>query len=230
MPNRRFAGAAGTVFHVMNRGVRRLALFNAPGDYESFLRCLRETRSRVPIRLLCYCVMPNHFHLVVWPTEDRQVSDFMRLLLVTHAKRWHGFRGTTGTGAVYQGRFKAFPVQTDSHFLTVCRYVEANPLRAGLVSHAEDWRWSSLHAVLENCEDLAVDRWPVCRPSDWVDLVNTPAPHAANRQVRRSVARGAPYGAPEWSASVSKALGIESATVERGRPRKKTSGVFLRKP
>ena len=88
--------------------------------------------------------MPNHWHLVLWPRQDRDLSRFMGWLTLTHTQRWHAHRGTGGTGHVYQARFKSFPVQADEHFLTVCRYVERNALRAKLVKRAADWRWCSL--------------------------------------------------------------------------------------
>lgn len=82
--------------------------------------------------------MPNHFHLVLWPRTDDELPKFMAWLTTTHSKRWHAFRRTTGIGHVYQGRYKAFPVATDTHFLQLARYVERNPPRARLVSRAED--------------------------------------------------------------------------------------------
>uniref|UniRef100_UPI00196B28C2 transposase n=1 Tax=Aquisphaera insulae TaxID=2712864 RepID=UPI00196B28C2 len=89
--------------------------------------------ARYQMRLLAYCLMPNHFHLLVWPREAGDLSDFMRWLTMTHTQRWHAYHRTVGTGHLYQGRYKSFPVQSVEHFLTVCHYVERNALRAGLV-------------------------------------------------------------------------------------------------
>jgi putative transposase len=88
--------------------------------------------------------MPNHWHLLLWPRRDGELSEILRWITVTHTQRWHAHHRTAGTGPVYQGRFKSFPVQTDAHFLTVARYVERNALRAKLVPRAEDWQWSSI--------------------------------------------------------------------------------------
>src|SRR6266850_1096513 len=96
------------------------------------------------MRVLAYCVMPNHWHLVLWPRADGDFSHYVGWLTLTHTQRWHAYQHTVGTGHLYQGRFKSFPVQTDEHVLTVCRYVERNPVRAGLVPQAEHWRWGSL--------------------------------------------------------------------------------------
>lgn len=101
-----------------------------------------------------------------------KLSEVLRWITVTHTQRWHAHRKTSGTGPVYQGRFKSFPVQTDMHFLTVARYVERNALRAKPVARAEDWLWSSLR------ERAGTELWrqsvPVRGPRDWVGWVNAP--------------------------------------------------------
>ena len=99
MPIRRWTGSAGVVFHVLNRGVRRLRLFDEIGDYEAFVRVFQQAQTRVPIRCLSYCLMPNHFHLVLWPREDSDIFSFMSWLTLTHSKRWHRWRGTNYFGA-----------------------------------------------------------------------------------------------------------------------------------
>src|SRR6516164_6532214 len=146
MPRRARAIEGGLAYHVLNRANARLPLFRKEADYAAFERVLEEALQREPLRVLGYCLMPNHWHLVVWPNAgaDRQVSEFMRWLTVTHTQRWHAHRHTAGTGHLYQGRFKSFPIQADEHLYTVLRYVERNPVRADLVRRAEEWRWSSL--------------------------------------------------------------------------------------
>ena len=96
------------------------------------------------MRLVSYIAMPNHWHLVAWPERDGQLSEWAQWLTVTHVRRWHAHHQTGGTGPIYQGRFKSFPVQKNDHYSTVCRYVERNALRAKLTARAEEWRWSSL--------------------------------------------------------------------------------------
>ena len=132
------------VYHVLNRRVGRMTLFEKDEDYAAFEQVLSEAHPRSPMRLLAYCLMPNHWHLVLWPRHDGELSRYMQWLTTTHMRRWHAHHGTRGTGALYQGRYKSFPVQEDGHFLVVCRYVERNALRAGLVERAEQWAWSSL--------------------------------------------------------------------------------------
>src|SRR5438270_7729787 len=120
------AADGGYVYHALNRATGRHPLFQKDGDYEAFERVLAEACARVPVRLLAYCVMPNHWHLVVWPKADGDLSRFTAWLTLTHTQRWHAHHHTAGTGHLYQGRFKSFPVQEDDHLLIVCRYVERN--------------------------------------------------------------------------------------------------------
>jgi putative transposase len=144
MPRRPRFSTGGYVFHVLNRAVGRQAIFRTEGDYAALLHVLEEARQQVSMRLLGFCVMPNHWHLVLWPAGDDDLSDYMHWLTVTHTQRWHAFHKTAGTGPIYQGRFKSFPVEQDEHYLAMIRYVERNALRANLATRAEMWRWSSL--------------------------------------------------------------------------------------
>jgi putative transposase len=137
--------AGGLVYHALNRANRRATLFEQADDYAAFLRVVREGQQLHPVRLLAYCLMPNHWHLVAWPEQDRELSRLVGWVTVTHTQRWHAQRGTAGSGHLYQVRFKSFPVTADAHLLVVCRYVERNALRAGLVARAEDWPWGSLY-------------------------------------------------------------------------------------
>ena len=171
----------------MNRGARRSRLFETDADYQSFLACLILGLEKIPLRLFAYCVMPNHFHLVVWPKETGQLSRFMKLVTGTHSRRWHRARGSDGTGCVYQGRYRAVVVRRDDDFLTVCRYVERNALRAKLVTRAEDWPWSSLHQRLRNCHTVPLQPWPILQPVDWLSFVNQQEVAADVEAMRSSI-------------------------------------------
>src|SRR5881398_558378 len=139
MPRRLRCHTAGYAYHVLNRAVGRATLFHKDADYAAFEKVLRQAKGWQPIRLLAFCLMPNHWHLVLWPEHDGELTAFLRWLTHTHSMRWHAHYHTGGTGHVYQGRFKSFPVETDEHLYTVLRYVERNALRANLVARAEDW-------------------------------------------------------------------------------------------
>jgi putative transposase len=215
--------AGGYLYHVLNRGVGRARLFHKSGDYAGFEKVLAEAKERQPMRLLAYCVMPNHWHLLLWPEDDGDLSEFMRWLTVTHTQRWHAHHHTAGTGPLYQGRFKSFPIQDDDHYLTVCRYVEGNALRAKLASKAEHWRWSSLwHRVHDGHDGSGVlEAGPVELPKDWVKRVNHAESPAEVAALRQCLVRGSPYGARAWVAKTAKKLGLEATLRPRGRPRKK---------
>jgi len=144
----------------------------------------------------------------------------MQWLLTAHFRRYHS------TGQVWQGRFKAFPIQEDDHLLAVLRYNERNPLRANLVARAEDWLWSSLATIQETCRPK-VDAWPLRRPEDWLKHVNEPQTGEDVRRLRESIQRGRPYGTLPWMTNAAKDLGLESSPRPRGRPKKQEAGQSL---
>ena len=220
MPRRKRAATGGFVFHVLNRAVARDKIFRKPADYRAFESILQEAREWVPMRLLCYIVMPSHWHLVLWPRGDSDLSEYMRWLSVTHTKRWHSQHDTTGTGALYQGRFKSFPIEADDHLLTVCRYVERNALRANLVERAEEWRWSSLWHRVRGNTAVTLDAWPVPVGSEWLSYVNRAETEAELKALHRSVVRGTPFGDERWQERTAQRLALESTLRVRGRPRK----------
>lgn len=222
MPRRPRVATGGLVYHILNRRVGRLPLFESDKDYLAFERILREAITRSGIRLNAYCVMPNHWHLLLWPRQDDELSETMRWLTVTHTQRFHAAHRTAGTGPLYQGRFKSFPVQTDEHFLTVARYVERNARRANLVRRAENWRWGSLwhhQRGNPNATPLLSD-WPVPRPRNWIERVNRAETPQELEALRRSVQRGQPFGSESWQKRTAKRLSLESTLRPRGRPRK----------
>src|SRR5260370_7602215 len=126
----------GLVYHTLNRGNGRRTLFFKDEDYRAFERVLEEAQARTPTRLLAYCLMPNHWHFVLWPEQPRQLSRFLGWLTLTHAQRWHAHYHNVGSGHLYQRRFKSFPVQEDDHLLTLSRYLEPHPLLPALAAHA----------------------------------------------------------------------------------------------
>ena len=210
------------IFHCLNRSVARMTLFEKQDDYEAFERVLDEAHQRVPLRILDYTVMPNHWHFVVWPETDSQVSEFFQWLTVTHSMRWHAHYHTSGSGHLYQGRFKSFPIQDDSHLLTVLRYVERNPVRANLADRADAWRygsaWRRVHGDARSRRLLAT--WPMRRPRGWLDFVHQPQTEAEVAAVRKCIIRGTPFGDEKWVKSSARRLGLNSTLRPRGRPRK----------
>ena len=213
----------GFVYHVLNRANGKRRIFENDRDYLAFERVLAEVQARVPMRILAWCVMPNHWHLLLWPRADGDLSNYMRLVTLTHTQRRHAHRGSAGTGHLYQGRFKSFVVQNDAHFLTVSRYVEANAFSGSLVERAESWRWGSLWRAVSGKADQSppVDPWPVPRPTDWLSYVNTRAGKVETENLRRCAQKGCPYGDDAWVADVAVQLGLKSTLRPRGRPPRK---------
>ena len=163
------------IYHVLNRANARLSIFEKDGDYEAFERILADAIERTGTRLLAYCLMPNHWHLAILPVQDGELSRFTGWLTLTDTQSWHAHRHSTGQGHVYQGRFKSFPIQDDQHFLTACRYVERDALRAKLVAKAQDWKWSSLWRWNRgNAKEKSIlSAWPVRRTPNWLDYERT---------------------------------------------------------
>ena len=218
MPRPARACQAGYCYHVLNRGNARSEVFHKPGDFAAFLQAISEASVRLPMPLLAYCLMPNHFHLVVRPHGDGDLSRWMQWLLTTHVRRYLKHYGHSGH--VWQGRFKAFPTQDDNHLVTVVRYVERNPLRANLVERAEDWPWSSLGAArapLESQPQITHDE--TLRRGDWLEFVNTPMTESEAEAIRLSIRRDRPFGTENWMRTTSIKLGLESSLRSRGGQR-----------
>ena len=218
MPRTARASIAGMWYHVLNRGNRRETVFHKPADCDAFVKAKAESTARLPMDLLGYCLMPNHFHLVIRPHADGDLGRWVRWLLVAHAQRYHRHYHTTGH--VWQGRYKAFLVQDDDHRVGVLRYVERNALRAELVVRAEDWKWSSLPGWFSG--DPLLWRGEVSvRDERWLDRVNEPLSAGDLRRLRLSAEQGQPYGEESWTKATAQRLGLESTLRSRGRPRKR---------
>lgn len=209
------------IFHVLNRGVGRMKLFLRDADFEAFERIIAKTLETRPMRILSYSLMSNHWHMVLWPERDGDLGAFMQKLTITHARNWQEHRRRVGYGHLYQGRYKSFPIQSDEHFYQVVRYVERNPLRAGMVRRADQWRYGSLwrreHGLAE--EKGLLSAWPLSYPKDWLGHVNRLQTEAELESIRHSVRRGVPYGSERWTKMTAKRLGLESTLRPRGRPR-----------
>jgi putative transposase len=200
---------------VVNRAAGRLILFETSSDFQAFERLLSQAQNRTGMRILAYCLMRNHWHLLLWPRVETALSSFMQWLTGTHARRWALAHDAVGRGAVYQSRFKSIPVQSDHHLLTVWRYVERNPLRANLVSSAQDWHWSSLSSTRNGRKAPDLNASPIDLPANWTAIVNTPHTAAELAMIRGAIECGAPFGDAQWSHAASETIGWRA----RGRPK-----------
>jgi len=219
MPRTARASVGVICYHVLNRGNGRQQVFFKDGDYAAFVKAMTHACEQIRMRVLAYCLMPNHFHLVVWPREDGDLSGWMHWLSNAHVRRYH--QHYKGSGHLWQGRFKAFPIEQDEHLRTVIRYVERNPLRANLVDAVEAWNWSSILARLELAVRPAwLEDGPVKLPRDYRNWLHEPASESELAAVRRSVERGTPYGSATWQRATATELGLEATLRPRGRPKK----------
>ena len=199
------------VYHVINRGNDRSTVFHDEEDYSSFLHLLAAAKIRHPMKLFGFCLLSNHFHIVLEPSSLATLSRFMHWWLTSHVQQHR--RRYCGSGHIWQSRFKSFPIQQDAHFLVVLRYVLLNPVRAGLVTHPDQWRWSSLHFA------HLLDPWPVPLLSPFQTWLEQPLLEEELLQLRTSVNRQAPFGAPVWQSHTADELDRASTLRPRGRPR-----------
>ena len=188
------------VFHVWNRAVRRATLFSTPQDYLAFLALVVEAQAKFPMRILAYCAMPNHWHLVVWPCEAGERTKFLYWFTLTHAVRWERVHGTRGTGPVYQGRFKDSVIATGTSLYTVCAYVGCNPLVAGMVNRSEDWPWSSASEQPPAGQRPLLHEWPIPKPpaDEWSRILAIRDGRTRRRVCAQAVARHAPFVSEPW--------------------------------
>lgn len=189
----------GYVYHVINRANGKQTLFEDIKDYVQFENILTEAVEIFNLPLLAYTVMPNHFHFVFFPSQDDQISQFMQWFTLTHTKRYHVQKKTTGQGHLYQGRYKSFLVQDDMHALQLIRYVERNPLRANLIKDPLAWKYSSLYRRYKGTEKekKILGEWPIKEPKDYLTYLTTPESDDELEALRCSVNKGQPFGNDE---------------------------------
>jgi putative transposase len=215
----------GYAYHVLNRAAGQRAIFADPLDAARFVTVLAQAVERTPeAGLLAWCLMPNHWHLVFHPSSDDVLQPMLHWLTLTHTQRHRAVYRTAGEGHLYQGRYRSFPIATDEHLLVVLRYVERNPVRAGLVRGAAEWRWSSATPTVRDAEPPrpGLSPWPIERPHEWLAFVDqplTPAEEADQRQkLRRATRRGSPLGDSEWALATAARLGLAATLRPPGRP------------
>lgn len=221
MPRINRVDVGGEVYHVLNRANARVQIFDNDKDYQQFEDILEEVVEKFDMRLLAYCIMPNHWHLVLHPKQDGDLQQFMSWLSNTHTRRWHVTKDTVGQGHLYQGRYKSFIIEKDQHLLTVIRYVERNAKRANLVKKAEQWRWSSVwrreYGTSKHLKILS--SWPTQVPKNYVQILNAPLTTAEEEVLERAEEKSIPYGRDTWVQRVTKKYGIEQVLRGVGRPK-----------
>ena len=184
------------VYHIINRSNGRARIFNTGADYQDFEYLLSEAKEDFAMRILAYVIMPNHWHLLLYPKKDGDLSKALQWLGTSHARRHHTRKGTVGGGHLYQGRYKSFLVQGDAHLLTLLKYVERNPVRAKLVSKPEMRKWGSAHRRINGTvkQKSLLAELPVDLPRNYRAWINGSEPSEELGTIRNSLNRGVPYG------------------------------------
>ncbi|MDD5721238.1 MAG: transposase [Candidatus Pacebacteria bacterium] len=223
MPRSPRVDVGNELYHVINRANARLPIFFKEEDFELFVSILEDAQKKYDMRIIAYCLMPNHFHLVLYPRQDNDLQKFMQWVTLTHTQRWHIHNKTIGSGHLYQGRYKSFLIEGDKHLLSVIRYVERNPLRAKLVKKAENWKFNSLsYRLFKNTNKKLLSKWPIEEPKDYLSFVNTPQTNFEEESIRIPIIKSNPFGSIDWSIKTIKKFGLESTIRQKGRPRKGT--------
>ena len=220
MPRQLRKTKGNVVYHVLNRANGRLKIFKTAADFAAFEAVLAEGAERFGMRVCGYCLMSNHWHLVLWPRAEGDLSAYMKWVTATHSHRWHTAHKTVGIGHVYQGRYKSFPVQSNGYYLTLMRYVESNPRRAGLVKHSRQWAWGSLaiRTGAEKDKPVVLCEGPMALPGRWAAWVDG-IDEATAETIEVCVARGRPLGEEQWVRKTADAMSLGSSLNPRGRPR-----------
>ncbi len=224
MPRIARVDVGGEIYHILNRANARVTIFDTDNDYQLFEQILDEGKEKYGMRILAYCVMPNHWHLVLHPIQDGDLQSFMGWVTNTHTRRWHVAKKTVGEGHLYQGRYKSFLCEEDVHFLTLMRYVERNAKKANLVRQAENWKWSSVWRRTSGTpqQQKLLSPWPVPEPRQYLQYLNTPQTQLEEDAIERSISKNIPFGADSWrDAMIEK---YELGQTVRGVGRPKNSG------
>ena len=214
---------AGEIFHIINRSNARWNIFKTDKDFNGVFKSLVETLKIIPIDIFAFCLMSNHWHFVVRPKKGGDMGTFFGKFTQKTTQRWHTQHGSIGSGHLFQGRFKSFLVEKDDYFLQVVRYVEANPLRAGMVKKAEEWMWSSLYQRLKNPElsKKILTAWPIDLPSNYLALVNAKQPKPQLDNIRQSLTKGQPFGGEYWVNKQINKYDLGYTLRQPGRPKGK---------
>lgn len=210
------------VFVVINRANGRSEIFSTPQEYLHFESLLLEGVELIGMRLLAYCIMPNHWHLVLYPRKDADLGAYMHWITTTHVRQRRANTKSVGHGHMYQGSYKSFPIEQDKHLVDVIRYVEQNPLRAHLVEKAEDWQWSSLFRRLRGApqDKKLLASLPTQLPANYLHSVNELLNKETTSILRNSVTKGMPYGGDAWTSRMISEHDMGATLRGPGRPRK----------
>lgn len=215
--------------HIVQRGHNRQAIFAEESDYESYLNTLAELKDELGVKVYSFCLMTNHVHLLLQPGEDtKALSKLMNYLSSWHTKMHNWMEGRTGT--LWEGRFKSSPVDTDSYLMACSRYIELNPVRARMVEHPSQYRWSSYNDKIGKIRFKWLDRDPLysslgkslqIAQERYSNFVLDEIDHDEITLIRDSLNRGSPTGNDRFVDQVESIVGRRLQKRALGRPRRK---------
>jgi putative transposase len=212
---------ANYYYHVINRANARLPIFFLEYDYELFESLLFQSIQKFDVELVAYCIMPNHFHLLIRPLVDGEIGRCMQWLTLTHTQRWHSLNRTAGTGHLYQGRYKSFLVESGEYLATLIRYIERNPVRARLVEDAGNWEYSSYSKRFRKCSEYTPPPLPIEISGSYQEWINNDSENSNTySKFKESIDKGKPFGSNNWVDSIVDKFKLESTTRSKGRPKK----------
>lgn len=217
----------GIPLHITHRGVNRCAVFVDDIDRGSYLHLLAEQLHALDVALHAYALMGNHVHLLVSSAAEGATSCVMRNAVQAYSRGFNLRHGRTGT--LWEGRFKSCLVDSDRYLLNVIRYIELNPVRAGIVAGPADFRWSSARSHLGRGIDLRITEHPGflalgpdrrTRAERYAEWIMQPVGEEELLDIRRHVHKQRALGGPCFQALVARTLDQAVACRERGRPRR----------
>lgn len=222
MPRVARIDVGGEIYHVINRANGRMQIFNDKYDYQLFEKLLEEIKELTGMRILAYTIMPNHWHLVLYPKKNGDLGVFMHRMTNAHTRKVHAKTKTNGSGHLYQGRYKSFLVDKETYFLTLIKYVERNPVRARLVCRSENWQWGSAWRRIcgSDAKKQLIDLPPTPLPHDYPHWINAPDKEDDLSSIRNAIKKGVPYGRERWVDHMVKKYCLESTMRAPGRPKK----------
>ncbi len=208
----------GFPHHVTQRGGRGQSTFFEESDYLTYVEILQALKQSARVEVLAYCLMPNHIHAIVVPGDTQGLA---RLFGTAHHRYARYINNRHGwQGHLWQERFHSF-VMDENHLLAAVRYVELNPVRAGLCGRAEDWCWSSVHAHLGIAVDDLVSPSPVLEQiSDWYAYLGQTVNNDLFDDLREHTRTGRPAGDEEFLKRLEEMTGRR---VRRRKPGRKPS-------
>jgi len=222
MPRKNRVLFPGVPHHITQRGNHREQVFFENGDPEFYLSLLHANTRMRDVAVFAYCLMPNHVHLVVVPSDSDGIHRSLKAVHSQYAQRINRMRNSSGH--LWQGRYRSSPLDAN-HFVNAVRYVERNPVEAGMVATAEDYLWSSAAAHCGLREDRILESRQrsslLSGIANWSSWLARGVPDDCRDTLRRHERRNLPCGSSEFVAMLERAAGRELRPKARGGQRKK---------